>query len=113
MGTGNRFGCPVNTELFLSDEVRLMCYVDDPLAALSGTPERRRLLAATIILVWSVLGFDLAFAKGQLGKTVTWIGGTLQCEPWGVKATVKEAIVADICDALKRCHLYKSDAAHE
>ena len=42
--------------LFSSDEVRLMCYVDDPLAALSGTPERRRLITATIILVWTVLG---------------------------------------------------------
>jgi hypothetical protein len=88
--------------LFLPNEVRLMCYVDDPLAALSGTPERRRLITATIILVWSVLGFQLAFAKGQLDKKVTWIGGTLQCEPWGVRATVKEAIVADICDDLKR-----------
>jgi len=42
---------------FLPSEVRLMCYVDDPLAALSGTPERRRLVTATIILVGSVLGF--------------------------------------------------------
>ncbi len=79
-----------------------MCYVDDPLAALSGTPERRRLITATIILIWSVLGFELAFAKGQLSKTVTWIGGTLKCEPWGILATVKEAIVSDICDDLKR-----------
>ena len=42
------------------------------------------------------------FAKGKLGKTVTRIDGKLQCEPWGVKATFKEAIVADICDDLKR-----------
>ena len=54
--------------LFLADEVRLMCYVDDPLAALSGSPERRRLLTATIILVWSALRFQLAFAKGQLDR---------------------------------------------
>ena len=79
-----------------------MCYVDDPLAALSGSPERRRILAATIILVWSALGFPLAFAKGQLGKKVTWIGGTITCEPWGVRAVVKESIVSDICDDLKR-----------
>jgi hypothetical protein len=88
--------------LFSSEEVRLMCYVDDPLAALSGSPERRRVLAATIILVWSALGFQLAFAKGQLDKEVTWIGGTIKCEPWGVKANVKESIISDICDDLKR-----------
>ena len=52
--------------------------------------------------MWSVLGFQLAFAKGQLDKTVTWIGGTLKCEPWGVRPTVKESIVSDICDDLKR-----------
>ena len=79
-----------------------MCYVDDPLAAISGTPERRKLIAAAIILIWTVLGFQLAFAKGQLGKNVTWIGGTLQCEAWGVLATVKQAIVSDICEDLKR-----------
>ena len=79
-----------------------MCYVDDPLAAISGTPERRKLIATAIILIWTVLGFQLAFAKGQLGKTVTWIGGTLQCETWGVLATVKESIINDICDDLKR-----------
>ena len=94
--------CRLTQSLFTSDEMRLMCYVDDPLAALSGTPEQRRLLAATIILVWSVLGFKLAFVKGQLGQTVTWIGGTLHSEQWGVKATVKEDIVKDICLVLRR-----------
>ena len=37
-----------------------------------------------------------------MDKTVTWIGGTLQCEAWGVRAMVKEVVVADICDDLKR-----------
>ena len=94
--------CRLTQSLFTSDEMRLMCYVDDPLAAMSGTPEQRRLMTATIILVWSVLGFQLAFAKGQLSQTVTWIGGTLRCEQWGVHATVKESIVSDICADLKR-----------
>ena len=35
--------------LFLPDEVRLMCYVDDPLAALAGSPEHRRLLTLSLI----------------------------------------------------------------
>lgn len=44
-----------------------MRYVDDPLAALRGTDEPRRLFAAIMILVWEAMGFGLAFARGQPG----------------------------------------------
>ena len=39
---------------------------------------------------------------GQLGKTVTWIGGTLSAESDGIRATVKEAIVPDIREDLAK-----------
>ena len=60
--------------LFLPDEVNLMCYVDDSLAALRGTEDERMMNAAIMVLVWEALCFKLAFAKVQLSKTVTWIG---------------------------------------
>ena len=44
------------------------------------------MLTALIILVWEVLGFQLAYSKGQQGSTVTWIGGTLSVESEGVRA---------------------------
>lgn len=61
--------------LYDPSELRLVCYVDDPLAAVRGTAAERRLYVAIMVLVWEALGFKLAFAKGQVGKTVTWIGG--------------------------------------
>jgi hypothetical protein len=42
------------------------------------------------------LGFKLAFIKGQLGREITWIGGTLHIEALGVRAFVKQAIIDDI-----------------
>jgi len=82
--------------LYLSSELSLMCYVDDPLAALVGTALVRRRNAALMVLVWEALGFKLAYAKGQLGQEVTWIGGTMRAEPGGVRAWVKESLVSDI-----------------
>jgi len=88
--------------LFHESEVNLMCYVDDPLAALMGTPAVRRRNAALMVLVWEALGFKLAYAKGQLDSEVTWIGGTMRAEPGGVRAWIKESLVSDIKIELSR-----------
>ena len=82
--------------LFEAHELALMCYVDDPLAALRGTWDEMRLNAAVMILVWEALGFRLAYAKGQIGPMVTWIGGTMRCEHNGIRVWVKESITKDI-----------------
>ncbi len=88
--------------LFRPEDVNLMCFVDDPLAALRGTELERRTTVAVIILVWEALDLKLAYHKGQFGKTVTWIGGTLTCESTGVRASVKASIVDDVRADLKR-----------
>jgi len=88
--------------LFLPSELSLMCYVDDPLAALLGTEYIRRRNAALMVLVWEARGFKLADAKGQLSQEATWIGGTLQAEPEGVRAWIKESQVSDIKSELER-----------
>ena len=80
--------------LFKSNEVRLVCYVDDPLAGVYGSIAERRLFITIMVLVWRALGFKLAFPKGQTGYKVTWIGGTLEihCSNsriTGITATVK------------------------
>ena len=82
--------------LFPTDQLNMMCYVDDPLAISIGNPDKIRAMMAAIILTWEALGFKLAYAKGQLGSEITWIGGTLECQQHGVKATVKESILLDI-----------------
>ena len=64
-----------------------------------GTTVERKLYVAIMALAWEAIGFTLALAKGQLSRTVTWIGGTLTIDVKGVAARVKESIVEDIlCD---------------
>ncbi len=81
-----------------------MCglFVEDPSADRRGTELEKRTSVAMIILVWEALGFKLAYHKGQFAKVVTWIGGTLTCEALGVRAKVKDAIVADVCSDMQR-----------
>ena len=83
-------------------EVRLMCYVDDPLAVLRGTQQERAIMTAIIILVWEALGFGLAYSKGQLAQKATWIGGTLEIQSDSITTTVKQSIISDICDDLQK-----------
>lgn len=60
--------------LFESTDVRFNTYVDDPVAALAGTPARRDLATATVVLLWRLLNLKLAFRKGQRGPEIDWIG---------------------------------------
>lgn len=53
-------------------------------------------------LVWEALGCGLAHYKGRSPSTVVSIGGTLTCESTGIRPSVKESILADICDDLRR-----------
>ena len=66
----------------------------------SGTEDERRLLAAMMMLVWAALGFKLAFAKGQLGTKISWIGGPLWIKAHRVRAFVKQPIIDDIQETL-------------
>ena len=88
--------------LFEVDTVRLHCFVDDPIAAIRGTPLSRKLTVATIILTWEALGFGLAYRKGQFGRKVSWIGGTLTINSEGILGEVKDTIVEDIVSALQK-----------
>ena len=58
----------------------MQVFVDDPWLALRGTQSQCRRMAAVVILVWRILGVDLAFSKGQLGDKVNWIGASLSIE---------------------------------
>ena len=91
----------LSQSLFLPAELSLMCYVDDPLAALLGTAVVCKRNAALMVLVWEALGFELPYSKGQLSKEVTWIGGTIRIETKGVRAWIKEALANDITTDLE------------
>ena len=61
--------------LFHPTVLNLLCYVDDPVAAMRGTDEDRMVYAAMLILVWEAVGFGLSYHKGQLNDLATWILG--------------------------------------
>ena len=78
-----------------------MCYVDDPLAVVMGDTTTRKTTMAMMVLVWESMGFRLSYKKGQRGRTVDWIGGTLTLNDDGITAKVKQSIIDDIQVALK------------
>jgi hypothetical protein len=82
--------------LFDRASVRLQCFVDDPIAAIKGTEIRRRVIVATIMLVWEALGCKLAYNKGQSGSRAEWIGGDLQISATVLTAQVKAVLIEDI-----------------
>ena len=57
-----------------SSEVQLQCFVDDPLAAIQGTPDERARRIGRILLLWRALNFKVAWHKTQRGSEVEWIG---------------------------------------
>ena len=52
------------------DNARLHCFVDDPIASVRGCVRDRRITVAMMVTIWEALGFQLAYRKGQLGKSV-------------------------------------------
>ena len=73
--------------LYAKDEARAEIYVDDPVVTLMGTLAARRCMQDTFVLVWRALNLQLSYAKGQLGRKVTWIGCVIGLVPEGVTAT--------------------------
>ena len=92
--------------LFDRRSVRLQCFVDDPIGAIKGSETRRKVIIATITLVWEALGCKLAYSKGQRGNAAEWIGGELDIQMGdGVLiAKVKKSIIADISLMLEQFH---------
>ena len=80
--------------------MRLSCFVDDPIVALKGCPERQRKHACAIVLTWAALGFPLALSKGQFGSCAKWIGFAVEVSPTTISATLKQELVDDIKEHL-------------
>ena len=63
----------------LGDDGDVFTYVDDPLIAVKGSAGDRGAHTLRVLLLWSILGANLAWAKGQAGSCVTWIGAHITC----------------------------------
>ena len=61
-----------------SPETRSHLYVDDPALAIRSTQEFRDDAVAITVLIWSLLGFKMAFDRAQRATEVIWIGGHIR-----------------------------------
>ena len=77
-------------------EGRLQVYVDDPLLALKGQKQRRRVLAVRFISCFILLGVRLAFDKAKIGNRLTWIGMDIWVRDWCVEVQVPLEKLNDI-----------------
>ena len=53
---------------------RLQVFVDDPIVALRGTSEQIEDMAAKILILWRIMGLEIAWKKGSLSHSTDWIG---------------------------------------
>ena len=69
-------------------KARLRIFTDDPIATLKGTREETYRYKSRMIMLWRAPGFDLAFAKGQSGSSVVWIGHLITVHADRVEAPI-------------------------
>ena len=77
-------------------QARINTYVDDPLVSTIGTKQQRDRCFALAILVWGALGLPLSLTKASRGNAVTWISGTFQNIPGGVRVGIKQDLLTDV-----------------
>ena len=76
--------------------LKMQTYVDDPAMALRGSKTQRDESIATVILLWSSLGFDLSYAKASRGRAVSWIGSDIRIGRTWIKASIKDERVKEL-----------------
>jgi hypothetical protein len=88
----------MQASLFCPDEFRNEIFVDDPLMAAVGTVERRNILFTIALLSLQATGFPLAWGKGILGTSVTWIGAKLTSSSAGIEVAIPEDKLQTLLD---------------
>ena len=64
--------------VFLANELRIQCFVDDPAIVVRGTQFQRRRLTGMLLLFWLVLGLRISWGKGVRENKVPWIGASVR-----------------------------------
>ena len=99
----NNVHAATKAERRAESSLRLQTYVDDPIFSLRGTKRQRDRSIAMVVLLWSGVGFELAFNKAERGRSVTWIGIDTKI----VRARVVARIKADrVQELLQLCEEY-------
>ena len=79
-----------------STELRTQLYVDDPCSTVRGTAERSDRLVTILIIFWLVLGWRLAYHKGQYGRQIEWVGYSISINASMVEAKINEGFTHDL-----------------
>ena len=82
-------------------DARLDTYVDDPWAALKGTPHQIDALITTLLCLWELLGYPVAYHKAHRGQMLKWIGMNISVLPDGVQVSIPEDKINELrrlCD---------------
>ena len=69
----------------MGSNAELQCYVDDPVLCVGGSEDQRMRIMIRTILTWLILGFKLAWRKGQRGNACEWVGAYFR--PWEDQGT--------------------------
>ena len=59
-------------------------YTDGPCCATRGSAASCDRMAATLVLFWLVLGWDLSYHKAQLGAMAGWVGYSITINEFDV-----------------------------
>ena len=65
---------------------------------LRGTKTERDRTIAKVVMAWVCLGFGPAFAKGQRGNSITWIGAAYKLSRTDISVTIKKERCAELED---------------
>ena len=69
---------------------RLQIFVDDPILVVAGDFVERQEMVSLFIFVLRLVNLKLAHHKRQYGRSVDWIGTSLQFGSDGILATIKQ-----------------------
>lgn len=89
--------------LFLRGEGSLQTYMDDPLFILAGPLTRRNRTLALILYSLYAMGVNVAYAKGERGLRVNWIGVSFELDQARehMKLTISQRMVKDLLTKMR------------
>ena len=89
--------------LFLRGEGVVQTYMDDPLFILAGPTARRNRTLALILYSLYAMGVNIAYAKGERGPRVNWIGVSFELDlpREHMKLTISQRMVKELLTKMK------------
>ena len=81
---------------------------DDPCAVVRGGLRTRVRIVATVLMLWRVMGYSLAYHKGQLGRELSWIGYQMKLTGGFVQVAVEYSFIKELLDSTRKLNKVNS-----